>query len=44
MQQKILNFRVDGQFIRAPRYTVVADCKNYLRARFSFSEEWQDLE
>lgn len=44
MQQKVLNFRVDGQFIRAPRYTVVADCKNYLRARFSFSEEWQDLE
>ncbi len=43
MQQKILEFIVDDQFIRAPHYTVVADSKDYLVARFSFSEQWQGL-
>ncbi len=43
MQQKILEFIVDDQFIRAPHYTVVADSKDYLVARFSFSPQWQGL-
>ncbi len=43
MQQKILEFIVDDQFIRAPHYTVVADSKDYLVARFTFSEQWQGL-
>ncbi len=43
MQQKILDFIVDDQFIRAPHYTVVADSKDYLLARFTFSEQWQGL-
>ncbi len=43
MQQKQLDFIVDDQFIRAPHYTVVADSKDYLVARFTFSEQWQGL-
>ena len=43
MQQKVLEFIVDDQFIRAPHYTVVADSKDYLVARFTFSEQWQGL-
>ncbi len=43
MQQKFLEFIVDDQFIRAPHYTVVADSRDYLVARFSFSEHWQGL-
>lgn len=43
MQQKILNFSVDEQFIRAPHYRVVADSKDYLIGRFSFGETWQGL-
>lgn len=43
MQQKILEFIVDDQFIRAPHYTVVADSRDYLTARFTFSEQWRGL-
>lgn len=43
MQQKFLEFIVDDQFIRAPHYTVVADSRDYLVARFTFSEQWQGL-
>lgn len=43
MQQKFLEFIVDDQFIRAPHYTVVADSRDYLKARFSFSEHWREL-
>ncbi len=43
MQQKILTFQVEEQCIRAPRCKVVSDSRNYLRARFSFSENWRGL-
>lgn len=43
MQQKTLSFKVDDQFIHGARYRVVADSKNYLCARFSFSECWRGL-
>lgn len=43
MRQKTLSFKVDDQFIRTPCYRVVADSKNYLYARFSFSDSWQGL-
>lgn len=43
MQQKILSFKVDEQFIHAPHYRVVSDSRSYLVARFSFSECWQGL-
>lgn len=43
MQQKFLEFYVDEQFIRAPRYKVVGDSQDYLFARFSFGKAWQGL-
>ncbi len=43
MQQKFLDFSVDGQNIHAPHQKVVADSRNYLLARFSFDEVWQGL-
>lgn len=43
MQQKILEFSVNDQFIHTPHYQVVADSKGYLVARFSFNETWQGL-
>lgn len=43
MQQKILEFRVEDQHIRAPHYRVVGDSRNYLVARFSFGEAWRGL-
>ncbi len=43
MQQKILDFRVEDQHVRAPHYRVVGDSRNYLIARFSFGENWRGL-
>ncbi len=43
MQQKVLTFHVDGQYIRTQREKVVADSRNYLVAQFYFSEQWQEL-
>lgn len=43
MQQKILEFSVNDQKIRAPHLTVVADSRDYLIARFTFNETWRGL-